>query len=156
MRYFGKHDWFQLGAEDLVREQNRLSGYWEGKFLESQKIVATSFALLFLANGRAPVLINKLIHAPESDWDNDLDDVRNIVNIVSRDRRNLLTWQLVDSKTATVSDLLRAPILFLNGHRAPEFTGASGRNCERTSTTEASSSRKRAVDVSILTGASRN
>ena len=34
-----------------------------------------------------------------------------MVNIVSRARGSLLTWQLVDSKTATVSDLLRAPIL---------------------------------------------
>ena len=33
-----------------------------------------------------------------------------------------MTWQVVDSRTATVADLLRAPILFFNGHRAPEFT----------------------------------
>jgi hypothetical protein len=82
----------------------------------------------FLAKGRAPVLINKLRHAPEGDWDNDPEDVRNFVNVVSRDWKSLLTWQLVDSKKATVSDLLRAPILFINGHKAPEFTRAERTN----------------------------
>ena len=43
-------------------------------------MVATSFALLFLAKGRAPVLINKLRHSPDQDWNNDPDDVRNIVS----------------------------------------------------------------------------
>ena len=42
-------------------------------------MVATSFALLFLAKGRAPVLINKLRHGPRGDWNNDPDDVRNLV-----------------------------------------------------------------------------
>jgi hypothetical protein len=44
------------------------------------------------------------------------------VDTVSREWKTLLTWQVVDSKKATVPDLLRAPILFINGHQAPEFT----------------------------------
>jgi hypothetical protein len=35
---------------------------------------------------------------------------------------------VVDSKSATVPDLQRAPILFLNVHKAPEFTPAEKRN----------------------------
>src|SRR5262249_22735699 len=61
VRHFGTHDWFREGAEELVRCQDQNSGSWEGAFLES-KLLATSFALLFLANGRAPLLINKLRH----------------------------------------------------------------------------------------------
>ncbi len=128
VRFLDDHDWYRLGAEELVEDRNKLSGSWEGQFQEKNNVLATSFALLFLSKGRAPVLINKLRHAPLDDWNNDPDDVGNIVNITSRDWKSLLKWQVVDSGTATVPDLLRAPILFINGHRAPEFTGAERKN----------------------------
>ena len=87
VRLFGQNDWFRLGAEALVREQDKLSGCWTGTLVESDKTLATSFAILFLAKGRAPVLINKLKHAPGDDWNNDNDDVGNLVDLVSRERK---------------------------------------------------------------------
>jgi len=75
----------------------------------------------FPGKGRAPVLINKLRHGPAGDWQNDPDDVRNLVNFVSRDWKGLLTWQVVDPGIASVSELLQAPIIFFNGHHVPEF-----------------------------------
>jgi hypothetical protein len=121
VRFFGGADWYRLGAEELVSTQNKAGGFWRGAGQENE-LIATSFALLFLAKGRAPVLINKLRHPPVDDWDNDSDDVRNIVGIVSHDWRSLLTWQVVDPNAATVPDLLQAPIAFFNGHKAPQFT----------------------------------
>src|SRR5262249_11426242 len=94
VRFFRQNDWYRLGAEEIVSQQDRLSGFWRGGGQETD-VVATSFALLFLAKGRAPVLINKLVHRPEMDWNNDPDDVRNIVSIVSTDWKNLLTWQVI-------------------------------------------------------------
>ncbi len=124
VRFFGPNDWYRLGAEELVHDQNPLSGFWRGANQESE-LVATSFALLFLAKGRAPVLINKLYHPPGNDWNQDPDEIRNIVGIISRDWKSLLTWQVVNPSTATVQDLLQAPILFFNGHRVPEFSDAA-------------------------------
>ena len=49
IRFFGQHDWYRQGAEELVRTQDRLSGFWRG--VTEQPVVATSFALLFLAKG---------------------------------------------------------------------------------------------------------
>ena len=100
VRFFGRNDWYRLGAEELVHEQDKLAGFWVGALNESDKVLATSFALLFLAKGRAPVLINKLAHGPIGDWNNDPDDVRNIVGVVSRDWKSLLTWQVVDPGAA--------------------------------------------------------
>jgi hypothetical protein len=127
-RFFGEHDWYREGAEELVHDQDKLQGFWKGFLFEDNEFVATSFALLFLAKGRAPVLMNKVRHGPNGDWDNDVDDVRNLVGLVSRDWKNLLTWQVVDPEIASVQDLLQAPILFLNGHRAPEFSEAGKKN----------------------------
>jgi hypothetical protein len=128
IRFFGQNDWYRLGAEELVHEQNKLNGFWVGELNESDRVLATSFALLFLAKGRAPVLINKLRHTPVGDWNNDADDVRNIVSIVSRDWKSLLTWQVVDPAIATVSELLQAPIIFFNGHHAPQFSAIAKEN----------------------------
>src|SRR5262249_7318120 len=118
-RFFGNHDWYREGADELIRRQD-FDGFWTG-FAQENHTVATSFALLFLAKGRAPVLINKLRHSPKGDWNNDPDDIRNLVSLVSRDWKNLLTWQVVDPNIASVQDLLQAPIVFVNGHEAPEF-----------------------------------
>ena len=63
-----------------MHDQDKIDGYWKGQLVESDPVLATSFALLFLAKGRAPVLVNKLRHGPGGDWDNDPDDIRNIVN----------------------------------------------------------------------------
>jgi hypothetical protein len=127
MRFFGRNDWYRVGAEKLVGEQQKLSGFWRGGAQENE-LVATSFALLFLAKGRAPVLINKLAHPPGPDWNNDPDDVRNIVNIISHDWKNLLAWQVVDPRTASVQEMLQAPIAYFNGHQAPDFGPAGRRN----------------------------
>ena len=51
VRFFGQHDWYREGAEELVHDQNPLSGFWRGANQENE-LVATSFALLFLAKGR--------------------------------------------------------------------------------------------------------
>jgi hypothetical protein len=50
-KYFGTFDWYKSAAERLVRGQQQ-DGSWGN-------IPETSFALIVLARGRAPVLINK-------------------------------------------------------------------------------------------------
>jgi Domain of unknown function (DUF4159)/A-macroglobulin TED domain len=128
LRFFGRNDWYRLGAEELVHEQDKFGGFWVGALNESDKVLATSFALLFLAKGRAPVLVNKLVHGPSGDWNNDADDIRNIVNVVSREWKSLLTWQVVDPGAASLPELLQAPIIFFNGHHAPQLSANAKRN----------------------------
>ncbi len=121
-RFFADKDWYREGAEHLVRAQQ--VGAWRGvDHPETDSTLSTSFALLFLAKGRAPVLVNKLRHNAEThDWNQDPDDIRNLVAHVSKDWKHLLTWQVVDPGAADVEDLLQAPILFFNGHEAPNFS----------------------------------
>jgi hypothetical protein len=124
-RFFGDHDWYREAAEDLLRQQDKRQGSWRGagpvEGKEPVGLVTTSFALMFLAKGRTPVLIQKAQHAPGNDWRNDPDDVRNLVAIVARDRKQALNWQIVDLDAAAVDDLLLAPVLFLNGHQVPKL-----------------------------------
>jgi hypothetical protein len=128
-RFFGKHDWFREAAGILVHEQDKLQGFWLGAGpVEGQEpigLVTTSLALMVLARGRAPVLINKLRHGPAGDGNTDRDDIRNLVGAVSRDWKSPLNWQVVDPAAATVEDLMGAPIVYFNGHEVPEFNDAA-------------------------------
>ena len=122
LRYFGRHDWYREGAQELVSLQDPISGYWRGVGQEADPVLATSFALLFLAKGRSPVLINKIKHGPGRDWNNDPDDDAHLTNLISRDWGHLLTWQVVDPSWASVEDMLQAPIIHISGHDSPVFS----------------------------------
>ena len=113
-RYFGSHDWYIAGAEELVHLQDKLLGNWPRSPGEDSPVLTTSFAILFLAKGRAPVLINKLRHGVGDNWDIHREGVRNLVEAVSEDWKTLLTWQTVNPDFASVESLLQAPICFLN------------------------------------------
>jgi hypothetical protein len=138
LRRFGRHDWYQLGSDELIKNQDRRSGFWRGATAESDQLLATCFALLFLGNGRTPVLINKLVRSdtgPTAKSTNRSarlhhhpDDVRNLADIISRDWKRRLIWQVVDSSTATGTDLLRAPILFVSGHSALAYAPVEKKN----------------------------
>lgn len=124
-RYFGVHDWYREGAEWLVKVQDPVTGAWRGGGLE-RPVIATSFALLFLSKGLAPVLINKLRYgvargADAEDWNNDPHDIRRLTAHVARLWKHRLNWQIVDISRASVADLLQAPIVYFNGHNPPQF-----------------------------------
>ncbi|HMP04611.1 MAG TPA: DUF4159 domain-containing protein, partial [Gemmatales bacterium] len=130
-------DWYRMGAKDLLASQ-RTNGSWQsGSMFDGNEIVATSFSLLFLAKGRTPVLMYKMMHGPKrdimGDWNNDRNDVRNLVEFCSQEvfkkdgRATPLSWQIFDAKEIGVGDeeglqgLLQAPIVYFNGHKAPRF-----------------------------------
>ncbi len=137
-RFLGEHDWYREGCQYLVDNQSR-EGYWlpNGGGLDSYRVVATSFALLFLSKGRTPILISKLVHGPGADWNNDRNDCRHLVEYASRNlfQRLPLAWQTFDAKRglgentaeerlSLVGDLMQSPIAYFNGHHAPVFTDA--------------------------------
>src|SRR5262249_3489323 len=81
-RFFGGHDWYEVGARYLVGAQ-RADGSWAGRGgLDHWPFVATCFSLLFLAKGQAPVLISKMAYGGDSymGWNNKRSDVKNLVD----------------------------------------------------------------------------
>ena len=129
-RFFGSHDWYREGARSLLTRQSKRDGSWEGEGgMESNPIIGTSFSLLFLSKGLAPVLVNKMKLGPRDPdnpdyvigdiWNRHPKDVRNLVEHISTLPKwpKLLTWQVLDFDIAAKNDALReltqAPILFL-------------------------------------------
>jgi hypothetical protein len=127
-----KHDWYRAGAEFLVSQQGFEGDWKRNSLVEDDPSIGTSFALMFLSKGLAPVLINKLEYGPRdpdrkevvgSDWNLHQDDVRNLTQHISSLAKwpRLLNWQTVDVSQATVADLLQAPIVFISGSEAPQL-----------------------------------
>jgi hypothetical protein len=137
LRFLGTHDWYREGCEFLVTQQTP-NGFWlPAGGHDAYRVVATSFALLFLSKGRTPILISKLVHGPGEDWNNDHSDARFLAEFSSRElfKRLPLAWQIFDAKRKLnlnnkdeqlelVGDLMQSPIAYMNGHQAPQFTEA--------------------------------
>jgi hypothetical protein len=120
------HDWYREGAAMFVNIQQP-TGIWQGgNVTESEPLIGTSFALLFMSKGRRPVLIGKLQHGRTSDWNHHRADVASLTSYAEvkwkRDFPIGLSWQVIDSNRASVEDLLQAPVLFINGSQAPEVS----------------------------------
>ncbi|MFO1023220.1 MAG: DUF4159 domain-containing protein [Planctomycetales bacterium] len=136
-RYLGEHDWYREGAELLVSKQKQFLGGWSGDTTEADQIVSTSLALLFLAKGASPVLINKLKYGvgdagPKSNsdlpWNRHRRDIHNLTDFTCTltGWPKLMSWQEVNISTVLkrggVKELMQAPILYFNGREAPAFS----------------------------------
>jgi len=104
-RTIGGHDWFREGGAFLVAGQ-AANGSWGGANLD------TSFAILFLAKGRSPVVVQKL--ARPGDWNVHPHDIANLMAFTGKEIGKSVGWQIVDSN-AGLDSWLEAPILYLNG-----------------------------------------
>jgi hypothetical protein len=125
-RDFRRYDWYRMGAEWLIAKQDALSGFWKGEGrYESDPHVATSFALLFLAKGRRPILISKARYGHDDNWDQHRADLADLTSYVEtkwkRDFPLGLSWQIIDLSDASVDDLLQSPVLYISGSKNPEL-----------------------------------
>ena len=125
-RFLGDHDWYREGASFLLRRQDTLNGLWKGDGpVEQDPIVASSFALLFLAKGRRPVLLSRLQHGEDPtsrDWNLHRRSLRNLTHHVEEHWKKPLSWQTIRMRNASVADLLNSPVLFLSGERELRLT----------------------------------
>ena len=143
LKYFGSNDWYQHGSSYLIKNQKK-DGSWKGGDSYFGAVPDTCFGILFLARGRAPLLMNKLQHgeaeptgagvpapataaakpdalavvrklaAKRADWNQRPRDVANLANWVSTVAERDLNWQVL-GPAATLRDLHDAPILYLSG-----------------------------------------
>ena len=113
-KMFGEHDWFRVLAVDTLKSQAA-----DGSWNESNNAdVDTSFALLFLARGRHPLLMNKLHFVGA--WANRPRDAAHLAKFVSAEIERPLNWQVVSLKSDW-SEWMDSPILYLASHEAPIF-----------------------------------
>lgn len=113
VRTIGKHDWYRQGAAQLVSSQGR-TGDWNNE-------VDTALALLFLAKGNRPVLVQKLQW--EGLWNRNIHDLENLTAFIDEGLGKKVSWQAADLDM-TVEQLRQGPLLFITGHDMPKLTDA--------------------------------
>jgi hypothetical protein len=113
-KYFGQHDWYRSGATILVRTQGP-AGLW------NSNLVDTCLAVLFLAKGHKPLLVQKLQWSVEDVWSPDRYDVEHLVGYIADQLGQPVAWQVVPLD-APVEEWLAAPLLYFQGHTFPRFT----------------------------------
>ena len=129
-RYIGEHDWYLEGAKMFTATQDRLSGKFVANRIEDS-IVATSFALLFLAKGRRPVIVAKSSHGPAADWNRHGHDIAHLVDYVEgrwkKDYPAGLSWHVLDTPSAGQADLQQAPVFWISGKSEFDLGPDAGR-----------------------------
>ena len=121
-RFIGRHDWYREGADHLLQMRGGTvsRNAWKGVgHAEDDERIATSLALLFLSKGRRPVLVAKLKHGEEDDWNAHRSDIAHLTRYVESKWRRPMTWQVVDVAAAGVDDLAQSPVLYLCGKNSP-------------------------------------
>jgi hypothetical protein len=114
-RYFGGHDWYALGAEELLSRQN-IEGSWD---YGPERLAQTSMAALFLASGREPLVFNKLHY--EGKWNARPRDMANLTMYINDVFESRYRWQVVDMEAPT-AQWHDAPILYISGAGAVDFS----------------------------------
>ena len=114
VRNFGPLDWYRAGAATLIARQSP-TGSWSG----GGALYNDCFALLFLAKGNRPVLIQKLEW--EGDWNRNRNDLENFTAWLDEKLGKKVTWQTA-TLALSVEELRQAPILYITGHTFPTLT----------------------------------
>jgi len=123
-KYFGTHDWFQLGARHLMKHQQSNGSVHRKMGGDHDKygiISETGFAIVFWVRGRYPVVMNKLQF--NGDWNNRPRDLANFTRWFERRVELPVTWQIV-SFASDPWKWLDCPIMYISGSKAPRFTDA--------------------------------
>ena len=135
-RFIGGHDWYREGAEKLLKLQDEFQGFWAGAApMESNRDIATSFALLFLSKGKRQVVVGQLQYPTKNntDWRSHPEGLQKLVKQVERDWRRDLTWQTIVGEAdrgnvASVEDLLQTPVLIIEGRERLEISQKLNKN----------------------------
>ena len=118
VKLFKKRNWYREAASSIISLQ-RNDGAFQAAFIGATPAVATSYALLFLIRGRAPVVFNKLQYSGQ--WNARPRDCANLTMSFEHGFEKHINWQIV-SVDNPVDDWMDAPILMITGSRDPAFT----------------------------------
>jgi len=130
-KYLGTHNWFVEGSDWLTHNQNA-DGSWGAPGdiwgFNQQNILDTSFAILFLARGRAPVIMEKVQYSVlegnrtvPGHWNRAPRDLANFSRWMSTQLEADYNWQ-VTSLDVPDQDLHDAPILYISGDQTLTFS----------------------------------
>jgi len=130
---FGRHDWFRAGAAEIINrlcdgvidaETGALTGFTAKNRIRAtgmieSPVVQMSFGLMFLAHGRAPIVVSKLRDDAMA-WNNRPRDVAHLSSWIGQETEQRLSWQVLNI-SAPLEEWFDGPMVYLAGHEALEY-----------------------------------
>jgi hypothetical protein len=116
-KYFGGEDWFRKGALAVLKSQRSDGSIPIGRW--GNAVVRTSWCVLFLVYGGAPVAFDKLEYGDGADWNLNPRDLANLSRHLWSAYERPLNWHVVGIDDPVTE--LEAPILFISGSKAASF-----------------------------------
>lgn len=113
-------DWYREGAVALLRRQQESGSFGTTSYGNESSEIA--LGLLFLAKGKRQVVVNRLEYGQPSAWNQHPLSIQHLTAHTEKAWKRDLAWQVVRLEAADVGDLLEAPVLFISGSTAPNFT----------------------------------
>jgi len=119
-RFFNQHDWYREGCQIILQRQIPASGHYANGGGENDRTTDTSLALLFLSKGKRQIVISRielpgnLPGAANKDFFH-RRSLQHLTGHIEQAWKIDLAWQSANLQTATVSQLLDSPILFMTG-----------------------------------------
>lgn len=120
----GNRDWYREGIRPILSFQAENGGFreFDGGGTLGNSFTESALALLFLAKGKRQVVVNRLDYGQDADWNHHPMSVQHLTAHTEQAWKRDLAWQTVRIKQAKVEDLLEAPVLFISGSNAPNFS----------------------------------
>lgn len=142
-KHFGHNDWYRELGRRVIERQNPDGSWGDGT-------IDTSYALLFLARGRHPVLMNKLRFGVDDDgdevvertaaelaaakaggyWANRPRDLANLARFATRQLERPINWQVVNADNPW-TDWTDSPIVYVASHQPPALTEEAEQRLKR-------------------------
>ena len=124
------------------RSRIAFSHYWIGSgYAEDNPHISTALALLFLSKGRRPMLMAKVKHGPDEDWNHHRSDVANLTDVHRSSGVSISPGKSSTRKPRPSKTCCKRRCCSSAAASSPSST-ASKRSCATTSTAAASSSPK--------------
>ncbi|QQE12775.1 DUF4159 domain-containing protein [Planctomycetota bacterium] len=128
IKMFGGRDWFEAGAEHILKRTSSIGAVNNGGSLNGGTVVNTSFALLFLSRGRVPVWMNK-IQIDTMEWNNRPNDINLLTRRLSSRREQEQNWQVVNIASDPYY-WLNAPIAWISAREEVKLTEDEFKNLQ--------------------------
>lgn len=118
LKYLGGRDWYRVLAGHIVANQHA-NGAWGRSDTGVHAIIDTAYMVLFLSQGRHPVVAQKLRF--DGTWNNRPHDLANLGRVVSRELGGPFNWLILPA-SRDVSAWLDSPLLLVSSHLPPRLT----------------------------------
>jgi hypothetical protein len=118
LKFFGRDDWYREIAVNVLKRQEA-NGSYDSVFAGASQVVSTCYAILLLARGRAPVLMNKLQY--NGLWNARPRDSANVHAYLAKKLERHTNWQVVPLDVSP-RQWMDAPVLMIAGSKDPDFT----------------------------------